>query len=340
MRNAASQAAKAATTAPLERLIYQEGDMSQVPVVPHALAVRRLLHADSNLLRGRVPANATEKDFIRRRESLRPKDILEQTLRVKPVSTRPRPASAFGETTALAEDALRRELDAVGKQLARQQQRAGAAAASCRGAASSGIGSPAQDPLAPPAHPSVVLESEGVRAGMTAASSIAQLLAQRPGAPTTSSPAPAHHFMSGGSRAQLRKEQRRAINQEKLREVNLDLRKEQLVTRNLGMLQALGEQQQQARQQAEQVAEQLHAFVAAGAPQHAGAAAAAAARAAPAALSGTSVPPAIFSALPSEKTAAGFQPVVAGVGALAVLLLAVGLTLGAAAMSKRRQARG
>jgi hypothetical protein len=328
--------ASAPSSAPLDRLVYETGDLSKLPVVPHSLSVRRLLHADSNLLRGRVPGNVTQKDFIRRGESLRPRDVLEQTLRVKPVSTRPRPASSFGQGTALAEESLWREVQRVKAAVIHPRAgaaRAGAGACGAALAADADAAAADAEPAGPPEHPSVVLESEGVRAGMAPTGALARMLAQRPGAPTTASPAPAHHFMSGGTRAQLRKEQRRAINQEKLREANLDLRKDQLVARNLEVLEQIAAQQQDSRDRAEA----LMAFAAggsgtgAGSELKAGAAIAAAPKAAPPA---TVTPKAAAAAAPKR-----FQPAVAAAGGFAVVLLAAALAVGTAAVARRARNR-
>ena len=257
MKEQRGQGGSASSTAPLDRLIFQEGDLSKVPVVPHALAVRRLLHADSRMLHGRVPQNATEKDFIRHGETLRPRDLAQEAIRVKPLRQTPRVVTNFGNESSLAADELERELRHVRTQMARQQGggriTAGGACgpkAEEEGQGGSGINSSGSGPSqhssgsGPSQHPSTVPESEGLRAGMSSAGTIAKLLAQRPDAPLTSSPAPAHHFTSGGSRAQLRKETRRAVNREKAREANLDLRKQQLVERNMDLLQRLSAEQQ------------------------------------------------------------------------------------------------
>lgn len=329
------------TTAPLDRLVYETGDLSKLPVVPHSLSVRRLLHADSNLLRGRVPGNVTEKDFIRRGESLRPKDVLEQTLRVKPASVRPRPASTFGQGAALAEESLWREVQRV-KSAVSHPARAGSACGGGTGATAAEeqlARGGAAHPFSPPEHPSVVLESEGVRAGVAPTGALARMLAQRPGAPSAASPAPAHHFMSGGSRSQLRKEQRRAINQERLREVNLDLRKDQLVARNLEILQDIAAQQQDNRDRAEA----LLAFAGASskgsvsaARTSSGAAPASATRKL-ATLGPTGVPPAVLGSLPAPS-GKRFQPAVAAAGGFAVLLLAAALAVMTKVARMRRSA--
>jgi hypothetical protein len=246
--------------APLDRLVYEEGDVSKVPVTPHALAVRRVLHADSRLLHGRVPANATEKDFIRNSESLRPRDLVMEAIKVKPLRQTPRVVSGFGNESAIATDALERTVRevtrALGRSAATGESRAGAGCSMSESSAAAGP--PAHPAAGPPAHPSPVPESEGLRAGMSAAGSIAKLLAQRPDAPLTAAPAPEHHFRFGGSRSQLRKEQRRAENREKLREANLDLRKEQLVTRNLELLQTIAHREEEAARVTQQF---IHAAV-------------------------------------------------------------------------------
>jgi len=255
----ANPMARANSRAPLDQLIYGEGDLSKVPVVPHALAVRRLLHADSRILHGRVPATATEKDFIRNGESLRPRDLLEEALRVKPLRQTPRVTTNFGNESSFAADALEAEVRAVRMQMTRQgvhaPTRAGAGAcgaSSSPAAGASGImtdedvRSLAADGPSP--HPTYVMESEGLRAGMSSAGTIAKMLAQRPDAPSTASPAPAHHFMSGGSRSQRKKELRRAANREKLREANLELRKDQLVQRNLELLQGIAAEEERAQE--------------------------------------------------------------------------------------------
>lgn len=365
----ASRGHKPSTSAPLDRLVYETGDLSKLPVVPHSLAVRRLLHADSNLLRGHVPGNVTHKDFIRKGESLRPKDVLEQTLRLKPVSVRPRPASAFGQDTALAEEALWREVQRAKAGIDRP--RAGAAAGACGrqcGASAETLGepeasrreplseqdaaTPQQEFVGPPPHPVLVMESEGLRSGMAATGAFARILAQRNGAPTSSSPAPAHHFMSGGSRSQLRKEQRRAINQQRIKEANLDLRKEQLVARNLDVLQGIAEEEQQARERAEALMEFVEGAAGAGragtakkgatpstseADAHRGPRSGASAPSPSlrdqAHLGPSSeLPPPTFSA-PAPKR---FKPEVAAVGGAAVLMLAVALGLATAALAKRK----
>jgi hypothetical protein len=358
-----SRGHKPSTSAPLDRLVFETGDLSKLPVVPHSLAVRRLLHADSNLLRGHVPGNVTHKDFIRKGESLRPKDVLEQTLRLKPVSVRPRPASAFGQDTALAEEALWREVQRAKAGIDRP--RAGAAAGACgrqcgaspgpfaepdqelaaereregvTGTASSSfatLGAPT--PVGPPPHPVLVMESEGLRSGMAATGAFARILAQRNGAPTSSSPAPAHHFMSGGSRSQLRKEQRRAINQQRIKEANLDLRKEELVVRNLDLLQGIAEEEQQARERAEALME----FVEGAGAGRAGKAPAEAGTEGHPRSGGSSTSSAGFHqrsppASPTTPAPKRFNPEVAAVGGVAVLMLAVALGLATAALAKRK----
>jgi hypothetical protein len=267
----ANPMARANSRAPLDQLIYGEGDLSKVPVVPHALAVRRLLHADSRILHGRVPATATEKDFIRNGESLRPRDLLEEALKVKPLRQTPRVTTNFGNESSLAADALEAEVRAVRMQMTRQgvhaPTRAGAGACGASASFASLGGEPSPPfPAAgasgimtdedvrslaadgPSPHPTYVMESEGLRAGMSSAGTIAKMLAQRPDAPSTASPAPAHHFMSGGSRSQRKKELRRAANREKLREANLELRKDQLVQRNLEMLQEIAAEEERAQE--------------------------------------------------------------------------------------------
>jgi len=254
----ANPLSKITSRAPLDRLVYEEGDMSKLPVVPHALAVRRLLHADSRMLHGRVPANATEKDFIRNGESLRPRDLLEDALKVRPLRQTPRVTTNFGNESSIAAEALQAEI----REVQRLASRAGAAkpcGGGCKtncdcnspAALSRGIRTDRDLQLlsagGPSPHPTHVLESEGVRGGRSSAGTIAKMLAQRPDAPISASPAPAHHFMSGGSRSQLKKEMRRAANREKLREANLELRKDQLVARNLELLQGMvAEEREQA----------------------------------------------------------------------------------------------
>lgn len=250
MKEQRGKGGSASSTAPLDRLIFEEGDLSKVPVVPHALAVRRLLHADSRMLHGRIPQNATEKDFIRHGETLRPRDLAQEAIRVKPLRQTPRVVTNFGNESSLAADELERELRHVRTQMARQQGGGRITAGGACGGLKAEGGQQQQaqqgsgSGYGPSQHPSTVPESEGLRAGMSSAGTIAKLLAQRPDAPLSSSPAPAHHFASGGSRAQLRKETRRAVNREKAREANLDLRKQQLVERNMDMLQRLSAEQQ------------------------------------------------------------------------------------------------
>lgn len=226
----------ATTSAPLDALVYQEGDISKFPQLPHALAVTGLRHADSGLLRGQIPAgSAKEKDFIRQGHGFRPHDLMEHALKLKRTPQKhhaTRTLSAFGAESQEAARRLRQEIDHV---IRVQDIRA-------RAGASNSAGEGEEIPDGPTPHPRMVSEAEGVRGNMSGAGTFARMLAQRPDAPLMSSPEPAHHFYHGGSKAQKRRAARQAKNRQIIAETQLEQRKEQLVAQNLEVLRAMADE--------------------------------------------------------------------------------------------------
>lgn len=235
--------------APLDRLVYQDGDISKLPVVPHDLGMTRLQHADSDLLLGRVPGNVTQKDFIRRGASLRPLSIVERALRVKPQGQRElrRSRNRFNHHTYDAAEQLDRQVRRI------QQETARAGGAAGQGEQGDAREAFPESGTSPPRHPETVPESEAVRGSATAAgaSQVARSLSARSGAPLVVGPSPAHHFSAGGSSSQLRRERRRAVERQRIAEANLELRKQALVDRNLEVLQDIGHQHHVNRQLAQ-----------------------------------------------------------------------------------------
>lgn len=235
------------TAAPLDERIYQEGDLSKAAALPHDLGLTRLQHADSSLLLGRVPGNVTQKDFIRRGETLRPLSIVDMAQRVRSQAKREAKLrrNRFNFHTYNATLELDREIARLKLDASRQSaKRVGASSSS----------EPREDEAQVPEHPQTIPESEAVRgsANTSAASNISRMLAARAGAPLVSGPEPAHHFYAGGSSSQLRKERRRQIERQRLAEANLELRKQQLVDRNLEVLADMGEQEAANAQLAEE----------------------------------------------------------------------------------------
>jgi hypothetical protein len=234
------------TAAPLDERIYQEGDLSKAAALPHDLGLTRLQHADSALLLGRVPGNATQKDFIRRGQTLRPLSLVDMAQRVRTQAKREAKMrrnrfNYHSYDAALELDREIARLKAEEQQQAEQERHEQMAASRAGGR---GGGASAPEPAEIPHHPQTIPESEAVRGSAAASvSAISRMLAARAGAPLVSGPEPAHHFYAGGSSSQLRKERRRQIERQRLAEANLELRKQQLVDRNLEVLADMGEQE-------------------------------------------------------------------------------------------------
>jgi hypothetical protein len=179
------------TAAPLDERIYQEGDLSKAATLPHDLGLTRLQHADSSLLLGRVPGNVTQKDFIRRGETLRPLSIVDMAQRVRSQAKRETKLrrNRFNFHTYNATLELDREIARLKLDASRQSPKR-------VGASYSSEARDPEDEAQVPEHPQTIPESEAVRgsANTSAASSISRMLAARAGAPLVSGPEPAHHF--------------------------------------------------------------------------------------------------------------------------------------------------
>jgi hypothetical protein len=266
------------TAAPLDETIYLEGDISKAPALPHDLGLTRLQHADSSLLLGRVPGNVTQKDFIRRGQTLRPMNVVEMAQRVRSHDRREAKLqrNRFNAHTYDATMQLEREIQRLKNEEARQadweRQLAENDAAIERGyfgnpgtrSGAAATGAAGEDREAReaniPRHPETIPESEAVRGNVAASTSaVARRLARRAGAPLIVGPEPAHHFYAGGSSSQLRKERRRQVERQRLREANLELRKQQLVDRNLEVLEDIGQQEDVNRRLAQEFHSQLEA---------------------------------------------------------------------------------
>lgn len=255
------------SAAPLDETVYQEGDISKLPALPHDLGLTRLQHADSSLLLGRVPGNVTQKDFIRRGQTLRPLNVVEMAQRVRGQARREAKLqrNRFNAHTYNATLQIEAEIQRLRDEQARQadweSQIAEAAAMRERGYNTrSGAPSSEQAAATIPRHPETIPESEAVRGNVAASvSAAARRLSTRAGAPLVVGPEPAHHFHAGGSSSQLRRERRRQVERERIREANLELRKQQLVDRNLEVLQDIGHQEQVNRSLTQQFHAQLEA---------------------------------------------------------------------------------
>lgn len=213
---------------------HQEGDLASFPVTPHAEGLRALQHADSALRLGEMPANANQKDFIRKGGSLHvdPERLLK--VRARRGSRGGPPVRSFGTAFSEHSHEAARKLRAE----IRRGVRAGAVLrpgeAAEAGAAEIEL---SLDDLSlaggPRRHAEVVLESEAVRGNLSGATSLSRVLALRAGAPSADQPAPDHHFYFGGSRAQKRRLARRVDNEARAREANLAARKGELLRGNV-----------------------------------------------------------------------------------------------------------
>lgn len=336
-RHAGRQRASGRDAAPLDRLVYQDGDISKLPVVPHDLGMTRLQHADSSLLHGHIPGNVTQKDFIRRGGSLRPLSLVEKAQRVRNRAAADGYArtfrAPFGDRAYDAAEQLHREIRKI-----QQRERTGGARAG--GAAGAADERQERDPeggsgeTGPPPHPQTVPESEAVRGGASSSGSslLARSLATRAGAPLLRGPAPAHHFAAGGSSSQIRRERRRAVQRQRALEANLDERKQRLVDRNLEVLQDMADQEAVNRHLAAEIERAIlpqaaHA-PAPKAPLH------------PRAGGASPTSPSASSASPSSASSASPSSASswAIVGVAAVI--AVALILAAVVLGKRGGARG
>lgn len=205
--------------------VREEGDLSCFPTLPHDLGVTELLHADSPFLKGTIPRNATQKDFIRKAVALKP-NLTDYAVRVK----RRNPKQRLADAT-FADEALHAQIHQLKQNLGRGGD------AECPNPATTAARM-IDDATGPRPHATTVMESEGVRGALGArqTSLLAQQLAQHATAPLASKPTPYHHFMFGGSKTQKRRLERRANQLQATAQANVQLKKQQLVDHNLSVL--------------------------------------------------------------------------------------------------------
>jgi hypothetical protein len=205
--------------------VREEGDLSCFPTLPHDLGVTELLHADSPFLKGTIPRNVTQKDFIRKAVGLKP-NLTDYAVRVK----RRNPKQRLADAT-FADEALHAQIHQLKQNLGRGGD------AECPNPATAAARM-LDDATGPRPHATTVMESEGVRGALGArqTSFLAQQLAQHSTAPLASKPTPYHHFMFGGSKTQKRRLERKANQLQATAQANVQLKKQQLVDHNLAVL--------------------------------------------------------------------------------------------------------
>lgn len=282
--------------------VREEGDLSCFPTLPHDLGVTELLHADSPFLKGTIPRNVTQKDFIRKAVTLKP-NLTDYAVRVK----RRNPKQRLADAT-FADEALHAQIHQLKENLGRGGD------AECPNPATTAARM-IDDATGPRPHATTVMESEGVRGALGArqTSFLAQQLAQHSTAPLASKPTPYHHFMFGGSKTQKRRLERRANQLQATAQANVQLKKQRLVDHNIAVLAHMSAAQ-----------EMTIAAGAAGTAPIEAAAEAAEAEAVPA--SSTSPPlSASASSSPSPSSAPSAVAVSAGLGAAAVIAIVFAL---------------
>ncbi len=211
-------------------MVYESGDISRPPVIPHISQARRIPQlADSPLRRGLIPGNVSQKKYIAAQPNFQP---VSATIIG---STRPKlqPREFLDSVDPSAKLAL--EIEKQKK----ERERTGISQAEIikEFAKFQEIG-PREH------HGPGTLESEGVRTNLADATAIAQFLAQQPSAPTADAPSPEHHFLHGGSLKQKKKLQRKVDQRQRIVDANLMQKKQMLVDRNLAELQRITDTQQ------------------------------------------------------------------------------------------------
>jgi hypothetical protein len=203
--------------------VREEGDLTKAPFLPHALGKYAL--ADSPLPPGYIPPNVTQKDFIRQVGGFKAAEASTLYVKLKKRS----PGNRVFDKQTFADELLANEVR-------RLKVSAGEA-----GEAGQILDLAMQTVSGPREHPTYILESEAVRQniGLQAADSIVRALATLPTAPDAHPAEAEHHFLFGGSKKQKRRLDRKIRNAQRAVEANVAVRKENLVSDNLQVLQGM-----------------------------------------------------------------------------------------------------
>jgi len=210
-------------------MVYESGDISRPPVIPHDLGRKHYQLADSPLRRGIIPANVSQKKYIGAQPNFQP--LSSSIMKVTRPKLQPRQfLDSIDPTTKLARE--------IQKQKEEREKKGISQAEIIKEFAKF-------QEIGPREHQGPgTLESEGVRTNLASTTAIAQFLAQQPSAPTADAPSPDHHFLHGGSLKQKKKLQRKVEQRQRIVDANIMQKKQMLVDRNLAELQRITETEQ------------------------------------------------------------------------------------------------
>lgn len=210
-------------------MVYESGDISRPPVIPHDLGRKHYQLADSPLRRGIIPANVSQKKYIAAQPNFQP--LSSSIMKVTRPKLQPRQfLDSIDPTTKLARE--------IQKQKEEREKKGISQAEIIKEFAKF-------QEIGPREHQGPgTLESEGVRTNLASTTAIAQFLAQQPSAPTADAPSPDHHFLHGGSLKQKKKLQRKVEQRQRIVDANIMQKKQMLVDRNLAELQRITETEQ------------------------------------------------------------------------------------------------
>lgn len=210
-------------------MVYESGDISRPPVIPHDLGRKHYQLADSPLRRGIIPANVSQKKYIGAQPNFQP--LSSSIMKVTRPKLQPRQfLDSIDPTTKLARE--------IQKQKEEREKKGISQAEIIKEFAKF-------QEIGPREHQGPgTLESEGVRTNLASTTAIAQFLAQQPSAPTADAPSPDHHFLHGGSLKQKKKLQRKIEQRQRIVDANIMQKTQMLVDRNLAELQRITETQQ------------------------------------------------------------------------------------------------